>query len=172
MLFIAILNKNNKKIVNYAIDNTVIVNEENKNIIEESFKSAVLEAKDMYKTNGEENFDIYFGTDFLNNFMENGICTIINNINEVDFTGVRIYDFSGNNLESFPTIFADGKEIQYENDMYQVAPNKNYLMKIYSHNDEYCYYYILQYTANGSASIQEICFTIGEKIETSNGYEE
>lgn len=135
--------------------------------IEESFKQAVSEARTMYTNYGSENFDVYMGIDFVNNYMENGKLYILDDINVINFEGAKIYSTKGEELEEFPTTFEDGTEITYENQSYKVEPNKNYLLRIYSYDNSYSYYYILKYDKNGFADIKEICYTIGEMEDIS-----
>jgi hypothetical protein len=152
--------KNNN--FNYQSEEVETLDVEEKASIETNFNEAVSKARDMYKTYGSQNFSVYFNTEFVNNYMKNGSLSIIDNIDIIDFDWVNIYDIDGNKIEEFPTTFSDEKEIQYENESYQIEANKKYLLRIYSNTNFYCYYYILSYDKNGYASLKEICYTIGE----------
>jgi hypothetical protein len=156
---------------NILTEEVPTLNVEETSNMELAFDSAVSEVRELYKNYGSQNFSVYFSDDFINNYMENGSTNIINNIKLVDFDGVDIYDTEGNKIKEFPTTYADGTEITYETESYEVAPNKNYLLKIYSHDSSYCYYYILKYDKNGNASLKEICYTLRETGNIDTIYE-
>jgi hypothetical protein len=140
----------------------ITLDEEGKSNIEEDFYEAISEVKELYEYYDSENFDVYFSASFVSNYMESGSVEILDNIGSTDFEDIDVYDLEGKELEEFPTAFSDGTEIQYESESYEIKPNKNYLLKIYSDTNLYCYYYILKYDKSGNASLKEICYTIGE----------
>jgi hypothetical protein len=162
-------NKNNvseNNNFNYQNEEVETLNEEEKEDLEANFTQAVSKARDMYKTYGSQNFSVYFSIDFVNDYMKNGSLSITDDIDLIDFDWVDIYDLEGNKLEEFPTTFSDETKIQYEKEIYQVAPNKNYLLKISSDYSSYSYYYILRYDKKGNATLKDICYTIGESLNT------
>jgi hypothetical protein len=158
--------KNNNS--NYQSEEVETLNVEEKENIELNFNEAVSKARDMYKTYGSQNFSVYFDIDFVDNYMKEGSLSIVNNTDTIDFEWVDIYDMEGNKLEEFPTTFSDGTEIKYENESYQISPNKNYLLKISSDYSSYTYYYILKYDKTGNATLTDICYTIGESSPVDN----
>jgi hypothetical protein len=160
------VSKNNK--YNYQSEEVETLNVEEKTSAETNFNEAVSKARDMYKTYGSQNFSVYFDIDFLDNYMKEGSLSIVNYTDTIDFDWVDIYDLDGNKLEEFPTTFLDGTEIKYENESYQISPNKNYLLKISSDYSLYTYYYILKYDKIGNATLTDICYTIGESSPVDN----
>jgi type II secretory pathway pseudopilin PulG len=170
-IIVGISNSNKKETSNNTINyknTSQTLDTEEKSNVESNFNNALSEVRELFKKYGSQDFSIYFDIDFVNNYMEEGNIEIVNNIKLINFDGVNIYDTSGNKLEEFPTTFSDGTEIQYEDESYQVAPNKNYLLKIYSYKNSYYYYYILKYDKTGNATLTDICYTIGESSPVDN----
>jgi cell division protein YceG involved in septum cleavage len=168
IIIFGILNSNKNNNSNYQSEEVETLNVEEKENIESNFNEAVSKARDMYKTYGSQNFSVYFDIDFVDNYMKEGSLRIVNNISAIDFEWVDIYDAEGKKLEEFPTTFLDGTEIKYENESYQISPNKNYLLKISSDYSSYTYYYILKYDKTGNATLTDICYTIGESSPVDN----
>lgn len=129
--------------------------------IEEELKEAIEKSKEMYINYGKQNFDVYFGVDFINqNFVDGEIRLVTNLENNLLDSNVKIYLENGDQIEEFPTI-------NYEKENYKIEEGKVYLLKVYSHMNSINYYYTMQIDRNGNATLQLIYYTEGEIEEAT-----
>lgn len=155
------INKNKTNNISQQIQQTTLDLETNQTI-EENLKNAIEECKNMYTQYGSVDFDVYFSVDFINNYMENGNISLADDIESKDFSFIKIYDIAGNELEEFPKTLSSGEELKYEKDAYKIEENKTYLIKVYSYENSYSYYYTMQICKKGNATLVPVCYTIGE----------
>lgn len=124
--------------------------------IEEELKEAIAKSKEMYIKYGRQNFDVYFGSDFINGNFTNGEISLVTNLedNQLD-SDVKIYLANGEQVEQLPNV-------NYEKDNYKIEEGKVYLLKVYSYMNSINYYYTMQIDRNGDSTLQLICYTEGE----------
>lgn len=156
VIIIILNNKNNKESFNYisnalplTIDEVTISN------IEKDLQNAIEECRKMYNKYGSKNFDIYFSIDFINNYLSNERITLVKNEIFMQNDFVEIYDNVGKKIEQIP-------ELNYEKDFYKMEIYKNYLVKVYSYNNSYTYYYMMTIDKAGYATFELKFYTIGE----------
>lgn len=155
---IGLRSTNNVKSIN--LNNNVNVGD-----IEESLKQAYANSREVYSAYDETYFDVFFAPDYVSNFLDLTNIEFANNVERIDYTNIEIYDSNNNVLKEFPTEFEDGSELIYENNAYKVEANKNYLIKVYSIENNYTYYYSVSLNNNGSENLKFLCYTIGEEHE-------
>ena len=127
--------------------------------IEEELNNTIKKSKEMYINYGKENFDVYFGIEFINTNFIDGEIRLVTNLeeNQLD-SNVKIYLKNGEELKQFPTI-------NYEKNNYKIEEGKVYLIKVYSYNNLVNYYYTMKIDKNGDSVLQLICYTEGEMAE-------
>ncbi len=124
--------------------------------IEEELKKTIAKSKESYINYGRENFDVYFGVNFINeNFISGEISLVTNLENNPIDSNVKIYLKNGENIEQFPTI-------NYEKENYKIEAGKVYLLKVYSYMNSINYYYTMQLDKSGNSNLQLVCYVNGD----------
>ncbi|MBR2289069.1 MAG: hypothetical protein IJ867_00180 [Clostridia bacterium] len=167
LIFVIIMIKKKSKILNENNDiiNFNAINLEEAKDLENEFYSAVEKCYEVYKKLGAniEDFWIYMGIDSINSKMQNGKVSGVGSEYGVDLYMVKKYDMNGKELEQFPTKYLDGSDIQFEEKYWEIEPGKIYMIKLYS-TSEIVYYYTVQLTEQGKATLKPVCYTKGEDI--------
>lgn len=160
IILVTIIIKANQK-NNKEETNILSVNLESMENIKEKVNEAVTKCKEMYDLNDKQNFSVYFGIDLINSNFEYGIITVVSNAKDINFESSTAYNASGEKIEDMPETDADGENLVYEINSYQIEKNKTYIIKVSSYEDLNTYYYSLKINNEGDSTIKPICYSIG-----------
>ena len=152
---------NTRKIV--EIQETQISDENIQKIkedLQQNLTDAFATSKQQYEEYEKKNFDIYFDDSYINENMNYGRIDYVSTplIDSEDPRRIEIYNTDGKQLEEFPI----GNE-RY-NKPNNIEMNKDYLIRLASYGNKYSFYYIMNINRNCQVNLQEVCYTIGEKI--------
>jgi len=167
LIIIGFKNKAAKKGYNY---NEIIENGDNE--FENSILTSMNKCYQEYKENGEniEEFWQYFSFEKINRNFEIGYIMGVGSEYGISVTGVQKYNLKGEKISEFPIKYENGSLIQFESDYYQIEPQKKYMIKVYSNEDNYTYYYTIKINETGEIDLRFVCYTFGE-TPIDNGYE-
>ncbi len=152
-----ILKKENN---NSSLQSSELVNFKN---AKEALKDSLEISNSLYE--GEDDFYVYFKTDFINNYLEGYDLIFVDNIDNVDFRLSEIYGLDGKKMEKFPY----EKVEKVSKDNLVIEPDQDCIIKIYSSSEETAYYFILNISKTGEYKITDLCYTVGEAMNVDYG---
>ena len=120
---------------------------EMKNKIEEALKTSKLLMEE------DDDFYTYFRLEYINsNMPDKDRVALVNDLDSKDFSTFSIYNLKNQLIQEMPfNVIKDS-----DKDNFNIEPNKNSLIKIYSNEDKITYYYILNISQNGEYSITDV----------------
>ena len=160
VLSIILIKVNNFKILkkennNSSSQSSELANFEN---AKEALKDSLEISNSLYES--EDDFYVYFRTDFINSYLEGYDLIFVDNIDTVNFRLSKIYGLDGKKMEKFPY----EKVSKVSKDNLVIEPDQDCIIKIYSSSEETAYYFILNISKTGEYKITDLCYTVGETI--------
>lgn len=150
------LNKENNNSLSQISEATNIKN------AKEALKDSLEISKTFYKE--DKDFYTYFKTDFIDGHLQDYKLIFVDNINQIDFELYEIFGIDGKKIEKFPY----EKVNNISRDNLVIEPDQDCIIKIYSNLEETAYYFILNISKEGEYKLTDLCYTVGEMINTDS----
>jgi hypothetical protein len=163
IVIIALVAKNNKTEeveTGFNINSEVL---EYEAVESEQIKNAFAEVEEVYESavtsySGYTRGDFYNETR-LNEKMNYGQVSFVY---EIEIPTDRLYDTSGNKLETLPSFKVNDKEVEISSSDF-IEDEEYYLLRCTS-NSSYTYYYIIKISSTGELSLTWYCYTENESL--------